>query len=229
MAAHRIGQKSENVGGECFRIAERRDHTAPLRQHLRGVPVRSGNDRLAAAHRVGQGARRDLRFIAVRGHVHVGTTEELAQFLDIHEPVEELDVLRDAQSRREALERCPISFSVVFLYVGVRHAQDQVYELGVLFHDLRHGGDHVLYALIRREQPESGRNNAALHAELVLVVVGVHEREVGNAVMDERDLPLWHIVDVTQEAGGPATHHNQLRREPGDLGGHLDLIGCGLL
>jgi hypothetical protein len=49
------------------------------------------------------------------------------------------------------------------------------------------------------------------------VVVGVDEGEVGDPVMDERDLFFRHVIDVPQESDRLTAHHDQLGREPGDL------------
>jgi len=56
VAAHRVGQETENIGGKRLPVIERRDHAPLLCQHLGGVPVGSGDDRLATAHGVGQRA-----------------------------------------------------------------------------------------------------------------------------------------------------------------------------
>ena len=48
------------------RVGERHEHPAAVGQQLLGVPVRRRDDRLAAAERVGQRARGDLRRVQVR-------------------------------------------------------------------------------------------------------------------------------------------------------------------
>ncbi len=64
----------------------------------------------------------------------------------------------------------------------------------------------------------------ALHAKLILVEIRVDERHVENAMGDQVDLLLRHIVDVLQDALAAFAHHHETRRKDAQLLQHPALI-----
>ena len=71
MPAGVVAQQANHLSRDGLGVPERHEHATIFRQQFRGVPVRCGNYCLAGAERVGQGTRRDLRFVEVRRYVKI--------------------------------------------------------------------------------------------------------------------------------------------------------------
>ena len=83
------------------------------------------------------------------------------------------------------------------------------------FDDCRHGIDHGLDALARRQQTERQNDRLAAEAELGLGVMRLEKRKVGDSVRDHLDLLWRHVVDGPEELAAFFRHDDDLRR-PGD-------------
>ena len=97
--------------------------------------------------------------------------------------------------------------------------QDDVDEVGERLEDLRQGLEHVLDALVGREQAEGEGHLPAVDAELVLVIRGVDERHVGDAVRDQGDLGSGDAVDLAQERRGALGHDDDAGGQAADGAG----------
>ena len=64
-----------------------------------------------------------------------------------------------------------VGLAVLAHQVGMRGAQHDIDDVGKLGQDLRQRLEHVLDALVGREQAEGEQHQPAFHAELVLVVI----------------------------------------------------------
>ena len=135
MPARVVPQQADHFARDGRRVAERHQHTAVVRQQFRGVPVGRGNHRFARAKRVGQRARRDLRFVQVRRDVKVRRADELLQIFKVHELVVEDDVLLDLVLLGEHFEAQPVGFAVLAQFVRMGGAQDDINDVGKLRHE----------------------------------------------------------------------------------------------
>ena len=194
-----VAQQLADLASQGRRVAEGHQHPPAVGQQLLGVPVRRRDHRLAAAKRVRQRPRGDLRRVQIGRDVDVGHPDELDQLVDLHEPVVEAHVRLDAQVLGQPLQADPIPLPLLADQIRVRRPQDDVDEVGKLPEDRRHRPEHLLDPLVRRQQPEGQRDELALDPELVLVEVGVDERHVGDAVGDQVDLGLRYAVNVAEE------------------------------
>jgi len=88
----------------------------------------------------------------------------------------------------------------------VGHAQDDVRDVGVRLDDARHRAEHDFDALVPVHQAEGQDGSATLQAELVLVVVAVDERQVGDPVGDQSDLVVSDAVDVGEHVDAAFVH-----------------------
>ncbi|MGH7967269.1 MAG: hypothetical protein ACREIC_00935, partial [Limisphaerales bacterium] len=70
----------------------------------------------------------------------------------------------------------------------MRLAQHDVNDVGKLRQDLWQRIEHVFDALVRREQAEGQQHLFARHHELVIEIIRVGERHVGDAMRDEINL-----------------------------------------
>ena len=192
------------------------------------MPVRRRDDRLAAAEGVGQRARGDLRRVQVGGDVDVGRPDELGQLVQLDEPVVEDDVPLDAELAGQALEAQPIALALLADQLRMGRAEDDVDEVRDLREDLGDGPEHVLDALVGREQAEGQGDRPPLDAELLLVGVRVDEGRVGDAVGDEVDLGLGHAVDLAEEHARPFGHDDDPRRQLRELDQDPTLVGVRL-
>jgi hypothetical protein len=191
--------------------------TSRPRLQLFGIPVGRRNDGLAGTDRVSQRSRRDLGRVEIRRDVNVGGADELDQFLDADKAVVKEDVVFHSAGARQALELQPIKLSFAPLDVRMGDAEQDVHRLRIALQNGGHGLDDILDALVRREQSKGKQDQLALHAEAVLVKVGVHKGDVGNAVRDPVDLILGYLVSLPQEPGAALTHDDQPIRALGQL------------
>ena len=90
-------------------------------------------------------------------------------------------MLLDPQLPSQPLQAQSVALTLVAHQARVRGPQDDVNKVGERFEDLWHGPEHVLDALVGREQPERQRHQPAGDAELVLVKVRIDERRVGDS------------------------------------------------
>ena len=137
-------------------------------------------------------------------------------------------MLADPQVPGQPLQAQPVALALLAHQVRVGRPQDDVDEVGERLEDLRHGPEHVLDALVGREQPERQRHQPALDAELLLVGVRVDERRVGDAVRDQVDLGLGDAVDLPQERPGPLGHDDDAGGQVGQLRQDPPLVGVRL-
>ncbi len=201
-----VVQQADHLLGQRRRVAERNQHAALVGQHLLGIPVGGGDDRLARADGVGQRAGGDLARVQVGGDVEVGRADELGQLLDADEAVVENDLALDALLLGQPLQRQAVALAVMAQDVGVGRAEDDVDDFGMLLQNGRQGFDDRFDALVGRQQAERQQHRLALDAELVLVEAGIDERHVGDAVGNEVDLLRRNAVDVLQEARAALAH-----------------------
>ncbi len=220
-----VPQQLADLTRQGTRVAEGDQHAAAVGQQLLGVPVRRRDHRLAAAERIRQRTRGDLRRVQVRRDVDVRHPDEFDQLVDVDEPVVEAHVRLDAQVLGQPLQADSVALPLLAEQVRVRRPQNDVEEVGEFLEDRRHRLEHVLDPLVRREQPERQGDELPLDPELILVEVRVDERHVGDAVGDQVDLGLRDIVNVTEEAACSLGHDDQAGRHLGDLPEHAVLIG----
>ena len=107
-------------------------------------------------------------------------------------------------------------------------AEDDVDEIRDSREDLGDGPEHVLDALVGREQPEGQGHRPTLDAELFLVGAGRDVGRVGDAVGDEVDLGLGHAVDLAEERPRPVGHDDDPRRQLRELDEDPTLLGVRL-
>ena len=189
------------------------------------MPVGRGNHGLAGCYRASEGARRTLLGVQIRGHVHVGSPEEVRDFSVGHEAIVERDVGVDAQAARAGREHETVGFAVPFLHVGVRRAHHHEDRARMPFEDLRQRVDDVLDPLVRREQAEREQHLSIGEPEPLLAFrCRFGERDaVGNDVDDVRR----YAVEVTERLFAVVAHHDEPLRQRDDLLEAASLLGGG--
>ena len=138
-------------------------------------------------------------------------------------------MILDAEFLCPRLERLPIRLAFVTLHAGMRLAGDDEDSLGMHLRDFRQCLDDVLVALAARNEAEAEDHLAADEAELVLVIRGVEERHVRDAMRDDGDATRRNPIGTAEDALRPLAHDDHPIRGGGDLAGHFALIGIGLL
>src|SRR6266511_3186171 len=108
-------------------------------------------DGLGVAERVGQGTRRDLRFVEIWRYVKVRGADELLQSFKVHKLVVEDDVLLDLILLGKDFEAEPVSSTVLAQFVGMSGAQDNVNNVGKLLQNMRQSVKHIFDPFVRRE------------------------------------------------------------------------------
>lgn len=102
-------------------------------------------------------------------------------------------------------------------------ADDHVRRLRVRGEDLGQGIDHQLVALARREQAEAQDHVATLDRERGLDRLGGKDRQVGDAVGQDRDLIRVDAIVVREQGRRGARHHDRGVRRLDDLDHDLAL------
>ncbi|OPY59991.1 MAG: hypothetical protein A4E57_04595 [Syntrophorhabdaceae bacterium PtaU1.Bin034] len=125
-----------------------------------------------------------------------------------------------------ALQRKAIRLALFLPDVRMGGAEHNVNGLGVLGDDRGEGVDHRFDAFARREQTKSENHLSTFHSVLVLVEVGVHKGNIGNAVMYEGDLLRGDVVDLPEDVFTAPAHNDQPIGQLGDAPGNRRL-GCG--
>ena len=188
IAARRIAQQADHLARDGLGVAEGHQHSALFRQQFGGVPIRRRDHGLARAKRVSECPRRDLRFVEIRRNVEVRRANELLQFFEFHEAVVEDDVLLDFVLLGQDFEAETVGLTALAQLVRMRGAQDDINNVREFRQNLRQSVQHMLNSLVRRKQPEREQHNPSFHAKLVLVIIRIDKRYVGNAMRDEIDL-----------------------------------------
>ena len=111
----------------------------------------------------------------------------------------------------EPFEAQTVGFPLFAQQVGMRRAQHHIDDIGKFRQNLRQRVEHLLDALVRREQSEGEQHEPSFHAELVLVKIRIDERNIGNAVRDEIDFGRRRLINLPQHPL-PVLRH---RDEPG--------------
>src|SRR5262249_52000361 len=159
----------------------------------------------------------------------VGGAHEFHQLAGRNEAVVKDDALLHAQLLRQTLEVESIRLALPAQDVRMRRSQDDVDHVGTLGQHLRKRLDDVLDSLARGKQSEGQEDHPALHAELILEVIGIYERNIGNTVGDHVDAMSGNPVDFLQERRASAAHGYQPVGEIGKLRHDLPLGGIGRL
>ena len=193
-----------------FGIAKRNQNAAPVSQQFLGVPVGRRYDGLSQTEAVGERARCHLGFIEIGRHIDVAHRDEVQQRGLVDELVEEDDMVLDAElphARRQALA---IGLALIAHEVGMGCAENDIDGVRAGFDDLRHGIDHGLDALARRQQAERQDDRLSAEAEFRFGVMRLEERKVGYSVRDDLDLASWHVMHGTEEFAAFFRHDDDL-------------------
>ena len=82
--------------------------------------------------------------------------------------------------------------------------------------------------LLGESRPKVKQHVLAFDVELVLVEIGVDERHVGNAVVNDVDFLRGDLVDLLQELAAALRHDDHPRRQGRQLPHDAALVGAGL-
>ena len=148
MAADIVAQQIRDRAGDGGRVAKGHEQAAAVGQQFCSMAVGSGDHCLAAAKGIGQCARRDLVFGKVRRHVDVGGPNEGEQFVHIEIAVVKDHLVGDAKVGGQGDEGVTVPLPLVSDQAGMGRPGDEVDGVRVAGHDLGHGADHVLDALV---------------------------------------------------------------------------------
>src|SRR6202023_479044 len=172
------------------RIAEGNDDPALFVEQLLRVPIWRRNHRFAQTKSVRKCARSILRLIQIGRDVNVCRADELVEFLVRHETIIKYDVPFQVAGFRQALKTQAIALAVARDKVWMRGAQNYIDHLRMPFMNTRYCLNHVFDAFALTNQAEGQEHSLPFHAELILVEIWVHERQIRNTVRDHVDLLL---------------------------------------
>ena len=112
-------------------------------------------------------------------------------------------------------------------FIGVGGPEHDVHHIGKLRQNCRQGIEHILDALIGREQAEGEQNGAAFYLELIFEVGRIHESHIGNTMGDQIDLVHRSLVDIVQHLSSAIGHDHQPGREGDQFFHHPPLVRLG--
>ena len=230
MALRRVGiaQQAADLAADGAGVPKGHQNTAVLRQQFRGVPIRSRNHGLTRAKGVSQRARSDLRLVEVGRNVEVRRADEFLQLLEFYEAVVENDALLDLVLFGQDFQAETIGLAALRQLVGMRRAQDDINDVREFRQNLRESVQDMLNSLVGRKQPEGEQHRPSFHAKLVLVIIGIHKRDVGNAMRNEVDLGGGRPVNILQHLASAFGHGHQPGRVRDQFLHHAPLGVVGL-
>ena len=210
------------------RIAERHQLPPTVGQQLTGVGVRGGDDGAPGPDGVGEGAAHDLVAAVVRRDVDVAGGQVPSQLLEVDVPVDEPDVVPQAQLGHPRLQRLPVGVPVPAQDVGVGGAQDDVEHLGVLGDDGRQRLEDDLDALARGQQSEGEQHGATGRQDPLLGPLPVQVRAEGHAVRDDPDLVAVDAAAVDEQVDRLLGQHDEDVGAVGQAPGRGPQLGRGV-
>ncbi len=228
MALRFVAEELDDGGRDGGGITERDEFAAAIGEQFLGVPVRGGDDRVAEAKGVGEGAGGDLGFAKVRSEVNIGGADETHQLFEFDEAVEEDDMLLDAEIGGETFEAPAIGLAFVADQVGVGLAEDDVHDVGEFANDVGEGAEGVFNAFVWREEAKGQEDLFSGDGEFVFVVVGIGERDVGNAMRDEVYLFHGGAKDLVEQLAALLGHDDEAGGEANQFAHDAALLGAGV-
>ena len=226
--ALRVVEEIADTGGDGFGIAEGDKNAAVVGEQFPGMPVGGGDDGFAGAENVSERAGGDLGFVEIGGEVNVGGADEFFEVVSGDEAVVEDDVIFDAVVIGEALEGEAVAFALASDELGMGGAEDEIDDVGMLADDFGQGLDDVFDAFAGTEEAEGEEDFAAFDAELGLVEAGVHEGHVGDAVGDDVEFGLGHLVGFEQDFSAFLSHDDEAVAAADEFVHHFALGGVGV-
>ncbi len=127
MPANVVGEQSDDLLADGFRIAERHEHTAAVGQQFFRMPIGRRNDRASQPKAVGQRAGRHLRLVEIRRDVDVAHRDVFQQCRLVDELVDEYDMRFDAELAHACNEALAIGFAVFQDEIGMCRAEDDIH------------------------------------------------------------------------------------------------------
>ena len=87
-------------------------------------------------------------------------------------------------------------------------SQDDINDIREFLHDPRKSPNHVLDSFSGRKQTESEQNLLSLHAELILVKIGINKRHVRNAMRNHVDVVGRNRINFLKHLPTALAHDN---------------------
>ncbi len=126
-----------------------------------------------------------------------------------------------AQALGPGFEHQPVGFAGLLQHMRMGGAEHDVHSVRIRVQDRGQRIDHVLHALVRRQEPEREDHGLALDAKPVLVAGGKHR--LRNSVRNQVDLVGTDSVDLLEQGRTVGAHHHQSFRQAHDLVQHPSL------
>ena len=87
MPSHVIDQQTGQCFGNGLTVAKGNQHAPSVSKQLFGVPVGSGNHRLATPEGIGKSSRGDLIAVEIGGDIDICNSQKILQFFSTHKAV----------------------------------------------------------------------------------------------------------------------------------------------
>ena len=131
----------------------------------------------------------------------------------------------DAEFAHARHQAFAIGLALISNQIGMRCAEHDIDRIRAALQNRRHGVDHDFDALVGRQQAECQNDRLPAKSELGLRRIGLDKRNVGNAVGNDFDLVVRHLIDAAQQLAALVGHHHDLRRRLDDALHHRALSG----
>ena len=194
MTADVVCQQGRNLAADGFGIPKGNQNAVPVAQQFLGVPVRRRYDRLSQSKAVGERARRHLGFVEIGRYIDVAHRNEIQKRGLLDKLVEEDDMILDAELAHAGRQAIAIGFALLTHKVRVGRAENDIDSVGARFDDPRHGIEHGLDALVRRQKPERKNDGLSGKAEFRLGIMRFTKRQVRDTVRYDLDFVGRHIM-----------------------------------
>ena len=192
------------------------------------MPIGSRDHGLARSETICQRTGCDLGLVEIGSEIDIRRTNKLAEFGIFDVAVYEHHIPLHPQVACKLLERFSVTFSILAHKVGMRRAEDNVNNVGMLLNDLGQGSDGVLDAFSRREETEGEKDRTPCHAKVIFIKIRICKRNVRNSVRDNRDFFFRDSMNIAQHFRTVIRHHNKFTGAFNEIGKRPALFASGM-
>ena len=134
--------------------------------------------------------------------------QKLLKFFEFYESIVEDDMPFDLEFGCQPFQTKAVGFTLLSDKVRMSRSQDDINDVRKFLHDSSKSPNNMLDCFSGRKQTESEQNLLSLHAELILVKIGINKRHVRNAMRNHVDVVGRNRVNFLQHLPNALAHDN---------------------
>ena len=92
------------------------------------------------------------------------------------------------------------------------HAEDNIEYCRVDFNDVGQGFQHYFDTFVFAKESKSKYRSSALHIKFMFIIAAVHERQVGNSMLDKFYFLGIDVIDICEHCDSTLVHNDDFMR-----------------